>query len=342
MRLASDWQERARQPVHAAVDAHHVDVAAAHLLPQQLEERRVHQRLLVHQEPEELDRRLGPALLLQELARRVVVVPVDDLRPAVVALRGDAVGERPDRALPHRLAGQAALVLGKVGADQVGFRVDLAEAVLAAEQVAPRVRIVHREVGGRKAELVDVGQRQPVRARDAHRADLGVQAGRERLAHRVHPSAHALLRLEHHRIVARAQQLVCRDQPGHAGADDDHALARAPGGRQAVVDDPQVVVLGGHGLGRERNSHARQTIPDARTRGNAAGRPPPAAAHAAAPSRPVEMLTEIKRAGTGALRRRRTAVASARISSATMPAWPAPHPSRSPCPIRSPFGIPNT
>ena len=61
MRGASSGRNARRQLVGAAVDVHEVGVEAAELLAQQLEERRVHQRFLVEQEAEHLDRALGPA-----------------------------------------------------------------------------------------------------------------------------------------------------------------------------------------------------------------------------------------------------------------------------------------
>ena len=132
--------------IHPAVDAHHVDVEVADLLAQQLEERRVHQRFLVHEEAEELDRRLRPSLLLQEFAGGIVVELADDLGPRVVAGGREAVDEGLERALPHRIAGGASFLLGQVRADQVRLRLDFPEAVLAAEQVAPRFGVVHREI----------------------------------------------------------------------------------------------------------------------------------------------------------------------------------------------------
>ena len=82
-------------------------------------------------------------------------------------------------------------------------------------------------------KLLDVRERQLVRARDAHRAGLAVEPGRERLAQREDAPADAVLRLEDDRVVAGARQLVGRDEPGQAGADDRHAAAgrRAKAGR---------------------------------------------------------------------------------------------------------------
>lgn len=42
--------------------------------------------------------------------------------------------------------------------------------------------------------------------------------------------------------MARAQQLVGGDEPGHAGADDDHAMPLALPGRKAVADRGEVAV----------------------------------------------------------------------------------------------------
>ena len=241
MRLAELRQEPARQVVHAAVDADHVRVEMADLLAQQLEERRVHERFLVHEEPEELDRRLRPALLLQELARRVAVELADDLGPGVVARRA----RRSMNGLSARshIASQVAprSRSGRWAPMRCGLRVDLAKAMLAAEEVAPSLGIVHREVVRGEPELLDVGERELVRARDAHRTRLGVQAVRERLAHRVDAPADALLRFEDDRIVAGAQELRRGREPRHAGADDDDALARSRHGGQPVLDDAQVV-----------------------------------------------------------------------------------------------------
>ncbi len=69
------------------------------------------------------------------------------------------------------------------------------------------------------------GQRQIVHARNAHRARLCVQTGRE-VADRLDPAADAVLRLEHERLVTLAAQLERRDEAGDAAADDHHALGR--------------------------------------------------------------------------------------------------------------------
>ena len=105
-------------------------------------------------------------------------------------------------------------------------------------------------------ELLDVGQRELVRARDAHGPGLGVQPVREGLAHRVHAAADPLLRLQHDGIVLRAQELGRRGQAGHARADDDDPLALARHVRQAVGDDVQAVPLAWHGVGDDTGCRA--------------------------------------------------------------------------------------
>jgi hypothetical protein len=143
--VAQRGQVRVRQLVRAAVDAHHVGVVAPDLLAQELEEARVHQRLLVADEPEQLDRRLGPALLLEELARRVAVVLRDDRAPRRVAVLLDALRERRQQRFPARARREPAVVLGELAAQEVGIRLELAKPQALAEQVAIRLGVVRRE-----------------------------------------------------------------------------------------------------------------------------------------------------------------------------------------------------
>ena len=227
-----------------------------YLLAQQFEERGVHQRFLVHQQAEEFDRGFGPALLLEEFPRRVTVVLRDDVGPRVVAEGLQAFDERLQCGLPQRAGRPLALAGGKVLAQQRRLHVDVRRPVLAPEQVHPRLRVVHREVERAQSELLDIGKRQLVRTRNAHRARLGIQAGRERRAHRVDAPPDALLGFEEHRVVSGAQQRLRGRESRNARADDDDALARAGGRGKAVVGD----VEGGGG----RGGHARRCLSRAR------------------------------------------------------------------------------
>ena len=73
-----------------------------------------------------------------------------------------------------------------------------------------------------------------MRVEDPDRAQLGVAAAVKAVAHGLHASAWAVLRLEHGHVVAVAQQVVGGAQPGQAGAEHDHASpAAVPVGRGA-------------------------------------------------------------------------------------------------------------
>ena len=95
----------------------------------------------------------------------------------------------------------------EVRADEVRLCIHFAEAVLAAEEMAPAFGVAHREVVRGEAEPLDEGERELVRAGNAHRTRFGLQAVRERLAHREHAPADAVLRFEDDRLVAGAQEL---------------------------------------------------------------------------------------------------------------------------------------
>ncbi len=123
----------------------------------------------------------------------------------------------------------------KTEAGRVGG--DLRYAPLLTVEIDPAVGVVHREVGGRQLEVVDVGHCQIVRAGNPHRAGLGIQPIAERLAQRVDAPADPLLRLQDNRLVSSPLQFIGRHQPSHPRSDDDDALARATRLRQAVVDD---------------------------------------------------------------------------------------------------------
>ncbi len=75
---------------------------------------------------------------------------------------------------------------------------------------------------------------------DAHGAGLGVQTAAE-AAQRVHAPAHMVAGFEDADLVPGLAQQVRGSQAGHAGTDDQH-LARPCGARQALGEDPQVVL----------------------------------------------------------------------------------------------------
>ena len=133
-------EERAWQQVGAAVDVDEVGVAVAELLAQQLEERRVHQRLLVEQEAEHLDRAFRPSPDLEELAHAVLVEVGGDRRPGVLAFVAEPDLERLELRRPQ-LRGRHALVLGHVEAEPLGIAVQLrAPAAMAREEAVRRAR----------------------------------------------------------------------------------------------------------------------------------------------------------------------------------------------------------
>ena len=201
-------QERARQQVGAAVEVDEVGVVAAELLAQQLEERRVHQRLLVEQEAEHLDRALRPLAQLEELAHAVLVVLGGDRGPRVVALRRGAGAANGSSSAAQSCAGAHALVRRDLEAERARDRRASSRCRTRwppKKQYASALSIVNGCVASPKRSMSAMRER--VRARDAHRAGLGPQPGGERLAQRQDAPADALLRLEDDRVVAGARQL---------------------------------------------------------------------------------------------------------------------------------------
>jgi hypothetical protein len=81
-----------------------------------------------------------------------------------------------------------------------------------------------------EAELLDVALHALVRVEHLHRAGLGVEAVRERLAEGEDPAAGPGAGLEDGDVVSPRGELAGRGQAGHPGADDDDLLA---GGRTA-------------------------------------------------------------------------------------------------------------
>ena len=126
-------QERAREQVGAAVDVHEVGVVTAELLAEQLEERRVHQRLLVEQETEHLDRALRPLARFEELAHRVLVVLGGDLDPRVVTVLAEPRRERLELGVPQ-LRGSHRFVREHLEAEPPGIAGELAMRGLAARR----------------------------------------------------------------------------------------------------------------------------------------------------------------------------------------------------------------
>ena len=126
--------ERAGQPIHAALDLDQVDVAARDLLPQELQEGGVHERLLELEEAEGLDGALRPAALLEKLAGRAVVPLLHDGRPRAIALARDPVGEAGDRVGPERVDGAAALAVAQGEREAGRIRLHLAETPLAGRR----------------------------------------------------------------------------------------------------------------------------------------------------------------------------------------------------------------
>ncbi len=220
-------QERPRQQVGAAVEVHEVGVVIPQLLPEQLQERRVHERLLVEQEAEHLDRALRPLLELEELAHGEVIVLGRDRLPSHVALDLEPGRERLERAGPQLGGGAVALMVGDLEAEAHRIGREVGAAHRAATGAAVGARVVHRERLGREPEAFDERHREEMRTRDPHRAGLGPQPGGERLPQREHPAADALLSLEHDRLVPGSQQLRRRHQPGHARPDDEHSRGAA-------------------------------------------------------------------------------------------------------------------
>ena len=162
-------QERARQLVGAAVEVDEVGVEVAELLAQQLEERRVHQRLLVEQEAEHLDRALRPAAQLEELAHAVLVVLGGDARPRVVAA-GRRGGSRTARARRSRAAPAPCARAPRSRTRARGIVAELAGGGPAARRSSSRPRglsIVNGWVASPYRSMS--AMREGVRARDAHR-----------------------------------------------------------------------------------------------------------------------------------------------------------------------------
>ena len=94
-----------------------------------------------------------------------------------------------------------------------------------------RAGVVRRQL---EPELARVSERVLVRVEDPDRAQLGVTAALEAVAHGLHAAARAVLRLEHGHVVAVPHQVVGGAQPGQAGAEHDHAPpAAVPVGRGA-------------------------------------------------------------------------------------------------------------
>ena len=234
-------QEGARQVVHAAVDFDHVRVVVAGVFAQQLQERRVHQRFLIRQQAEHLDRPFRPFVGLEKLARRVLIVFRDDLRPRGAALCLEQRGDGLQRLHPELRRGLAAFVGGDLEPQRVGIRVGLADPNALAVQIVEGVGVPHGERGDLDVELVDVRHRQVMRPGNAHRARLGIQPVAERFAQRADPAPDALLGLEDNRFVPGALQFVGGRQPGHAGADDDDLFPGRRARRKPGANEREIV-----------------------------------------------------------------------------------------------------
>lgn len=130
-----------------------------------------------------------------------------------------------------------------VETEPIGVGVGLGQAQFPTADIHPGVGVVHREIPGLQPEFLDVGHRQAMRAGDAHGAGFGIQAVRERLPQRVDAPAHARARLQQHRPMPGALQLVGGHQPGHARPHDHH-LSRVAGGRQPFLDERERIEPG--------------------------------------------------------------------------------------------------
>ena len=219
--------ERARQQVHAAGDLLHVLERAADDLAQLLDDRRVHVRLAEAHHAVQLERALGEAAHHQELARSSTgrssrsSASSESWPPSSYCSRNSLRGF-----VPELRPGLALLVVGKIEGQLISGCASASATVMRWPSMWTSVLgIAHHERPQLEPEQVAVGQRQVVDARDAHRARLGVQPGRE-VADRLDAAADAVLRLEDQRLVALPLELERGDQTGDAAADDDHPLAR--------------------------------------------------------------------------------------------------------------------
>jgi hypothetical protein len=121
-----------------------------------------------------LDRRVRPTLLAQELVEAVLVVALDDLRPALVAALRDHPPGLGDRLLPHLVGGAATLLLGHGEGQQAAVTAGILERHPLAADMHQAPRVAHHELGHREVEQTAVLEREVVRARDAHAACLRV------------------------------------------------------------------------------------------------------------------------------------------------------------------------
>ncbi len=104
----------------------------------------------------------------------------------------------------------------------------------------------HREgLRGEVEPLVDQVLAEVMLAREAHRADLAVHAGRE-AAVGEDPAAEAVARLEDGDLVPGLFQQHPGGQARDAGAGDDHVARLARPARQPVAQRREQVDRGGH------------------------------------------------------------------------------------------------
>ncbi len=114
---------------------------------------------------------------------------------------------------------------GEAEGQLFGMLIRLGRGHALAADVHEAVGVAHHEWPHGQVEKAAVLERQVVRARDAHRAGLGVEIGAERRAQGVDATANTTLRLEHDRVVALALELERGHEAGNATADDQYALA---------------------------------------------------------------------------------------------------------------------
>ena len=173
---------------------------------------------------------------MQELVQRVLVVAPHDLDPRVVAGALDHRADVGGRLFPQLVGALAALVFGQLIGQAVRTGGRFGGSHADAADVDQALWVAHHERPQLEPEVVAVLEGQVVRARDAHRAGLGIEP-RRKLAQRVDAATDAVLRLQHDRLVALPAQLVSGHQAGHSAADDQYPLAFAGALPDALLGD---------------------------------------------------------------------------------------------------------
>lgn len=182
-----------------------------------------------------VERDAPPECASPNTARRAENSPA--IRRATLAHKA---GQGAQRLVPQVPDPAPSFGLGQVRRKEIRVSLRFRPAQPTPSMVDVCLGVGHGERPGGQAETGHIGHGQPVRAGDAHGAQLGVQAGGKGIAQGEDAPTDPPLNLQHLGLVAGPQELVGGDEAGQPCTDDEHALRSDRPRLQPLADEGEV------------------------------------------------------------------------------------------------------